>query len=598
MNNAAYLSDLGIDLRGRTSGKIKTWCPVCAENKAGAKREKDLSVNIDEGLYQCWSNKCNFKGSCKPKKVYERPDETKIGKLYSRAVQEWFSKRGIKNETLGHFKIWTHGDVIHFNYYRDDTVVNFKKRNMDKTVFGQFPNAEKIVYNIDSLKGKEKAILVEGEIDVLVWHQLGYGEEYGIISLDQGAGVEGSRLDGKLECFQNCAKELDSIKMFYLAGDMDSAGEYTMREVARRLGEYRCKRVRFENKDANDEYLSVDEENAKEYFDTLLEKSKNYPTAGVQVLDDDMMDRMLDEFDNGEKRGTGLGGGHPLDEFYTVMDGEMTGFTGYPGDGKTTFLKNLAVEHAMKNGLVYAVYSPEDADAMYYYKEICKIYMGKNIDRKYHNVAERAEYISAINWVRDKFFYIYPEHTDDGAIELPTNEWINNKIRFLKLQYGVNSYIKDPWNKIHHEMNGMRDDQYLASEIRKEKLFAGGYKACWYVIHPNKPSKTKNGAVLPPDQYDLSQGAMWNNGLDNIICVFRPERGVDARSPRVDILFQKIKKKGVVGQEGKLEVDFIPSRHRYEYTVEDMGDVEGNFEGFYRSENIIAEDIGFEDVPF
>ena len=45
-------SKLGIDVNGRTSGKMKVKCPFCHDRRTN-KRDKSLSVNLGTGLYHC-----------------------------------------------------------------------------------------------------------------------------------------------------------------------------------------------------------------------------------------------------------------------------------------------------------------------------------------------------------------------------------------------------------------------------------------------------------------------------------------------------------------------------------------------------------------
>jgi hypothetical protein len=198
--------------------------------------------------------------------------------------------------------------------------------------------------------------------------------------------------------------------------------------------------------------------------------------------------------------------------------------------------------------------------------------MGKNIDKKYSDRASETEYRSALNFIKDRFFYIHPEPDPvTGIYPLPDNRWINEKIGFLRLQYGVNSYIKDPWNKIYHNIT-QREDQYLANELSMEKLFAASYKACFYVAHPvGNPDREKDGSLKAPTQFKISGGAMFNNMLDNIIVVFRPERESDPKSRRVQVIVKKIKKQGIRGGEGTIEMSFDRSSNRYEETFDDMG---------------------------
>lgn len=550
------LRDLGIEIHEKE--QYKTWCPVCYARK-GHKKDKDLSVNKKEGTYNCHNSNCSFKGRVS-NKDYKRPDVKEV--ILTADAVNWFASRGISERTLKNKKVGTVGSYIMFNYYKNGALVNYKKRNTKVKEFSQFPDAEKVFYNFDSLANKTKCIIVEGEVDVLTWVELGFEEEYAILSLDQGAGMKNSSLDGKLECLTNAAGILDLFEHFYLAGDNDEAGNYTFEEIARRLGKYRCKKVVFKNcKDSNECYL-LDKSDAQDRFRDLIENAEPFPIGGIEVLDDERIEQMLDEYDNGEKTGDKIDG-MELAEYFSVMEGEITLFSGYPSDGKSTFVRWLAMTYAIKKGYKFAFYAPEDYPSNYFYKQLCKTYMGKEIDKKYKNRATREEYLSAMNWVKRHFFYIYQETNSKGIMELPSNEYINDKIRYLKLQYGVCSYVKDPWNKLYHDQGFKRDDQYLTEEFSKEKAFAKDYRACWYVAHPKSPGATKDGKIPAPTRYDLAGGAMWNNAMDNILLIFRPNRALDPLDPLVDVIIEKIKKKKIVGNEGRLSMNFDSEKQRY-----------------------------------
>ena len=58
--NADKLIKLGIDLKGKWSGDIKAVCPRCSHQRKKSK-DTSLSVNIDEGLYNC--HHCGWSGS-------------------------------------------------------------------------------------------------------------------------------------------------------------------------------------------------------------------------------------------------------------------------------------------------------------------------------------------------------------------------------------------------------------------------------------------------------------------------------------------------------------------------------------------------------
>ena len=198
------LEALGIKTDGK-QGTFKTRCPKCADTHK-EKNRKDLTVSVKGGWYKCHSASCGWKGKIFEDQVqYKRPKwiEREID-LPIKAIRV-FDERGISQETLKKMKITVEKDMIHFNYFREGELINWKARGIEEKKFAQFAEAEKILYNIDSLKDKKKAILVEGEMDVLALIEAGLEKDYGIVSLDQGAANVGHSLDGKLKCLRNCA---------------------------------------------------------------------------------------------------------------------------------------------------------------------------------------------------------------------------------------------------------------------------------------------------------------------------------------------------------------------------------------------------------
>jgi twinkle protein len=603
------LQELGIDVGSATSGTKKTWCPVCYARK-GDKKEKDLSVNIDLGAYKCHSSSCNFQGRVSNKE-YKRPEFKKNVAGVPTELAVFFQNRGISQETISAENVTFSNGEIYFNYFKNGSIINYKKRSISEKKFSQFPEAEKALYRHDSLMDKKTCIIVEGEIDALTWAELGFGKNHAIVSLDQGAGQAGSVLDGKLECITNASLKLNGIEMFYLAGDNDEPGEYTFKEIARRLGEFRCRKITFgKHKDSNEKLTSlikngVSRDQIEETFRNLIYNAEPYPVLGVIPLDDALIEVMIDEYKNGVYKGIEIEGS-PLNAFWTVLDGEITLMTGYPGDGKSQMLRFIACAHAMQNGLKFACYCVEDNPAQYFYSDLAKIFMGKPIDEKFGaNRATESEYRSALAFVRNHFYYIHPEPDPrTGIYPLPDNRWINEKIAFLRLQYGVDSYIKDPWNKIYHNMavSGGREDLYLQNELSMEKMFAANYKACLYTWHPTKANKGKDGTLPEADQYSLSGGAMANNAFDNILVVSRPDRALDPSSKRVQLSIKKVKKQGVRGGEGSIEYNFYRSTNRYEVIHDDMGfekpeTYAKSDDQFKISDRNIPNEL-FDEIPF
>ena len=120
-------------------------------------------------------------------KTYVKPENVRITEpdyAYAIAdkVVEWFGTRGISRQTLEELMI-TDGttfmpqtnkieNVIEFNYFMGDEVVNIKYRDGRKN-FKLYKGAEKVFYNINSIVGYEYCVIVEGEMDVLALHEAG-----------------------------------------------------------------------------------------------------------------------------------------------------------------------------------------------------------------------------------------------------------------------------------------------------------------------------------------------------------------------------------------------------------------------------------------
>ena len=596
------LENLGINTQNKT-GTFKTKCPKCHDTHK-QKNRKDLTVSVDQGWYKCHSASCGWKGKVFTDKIeYKRPKwiEKEIDLPIS--VIRFFDERGISQDTLKKMKITYDQGMIKFNYFRERELINYKARSVKEKKFMQFPESEKILYNLNSLKDKTKVIIVEGEMDVLALVEAGLDKEYGVVSLDQGAGAVGSRLDGKLMCLTNCAYELDTVEEFVLALDNDAPGQYTQKEIVRRLGEYRCKVVNFKEsvKDANDVIMldGLEKSAAHKTLEEYIENAENVPVPGIYTLDADMRQRMLDFYDKGWPIGQTT---HfsALDDHFKWLRSDITLFTGIPGDGKGTFIRQLALIKSVKDGWKWACFVPEDFPIEMFYEDLCHAFLSQTLDKRYEGVrAKREDFEFAMSFIKDHFFCIYPmPDAKSGEFALPTNEWINKRIRFLKLKYGVNAYIKDPWNKIFHDIK-QREDQYLMSEISKEKFFAAAFDAAVYVAHPTKLPKEKGGGYAPPTAYNISGGAMFFNMFDNILTIYRPNRWTSDNDKLVHVITQKIKKQKQVGRLGTTHMAYEFKENRYyQFINEDQLDQTHPLSN--SSDDVIeqsAQDV-LEDLPF
>ena len=142
-------------------------------------------------------------------------------------VEGWFKSRGISKTTLNNLRIsegkeWMpqtgqSENTIRFNYFMGDQLINIKYRDGRKN-FKLFKGAEKIFYNINSIVGYDFCVIVEGEMDVLAFHEAGVKN---VISVPNGATLNSNNLD----YLDNCIDYFEDKTKIVLAVDADEAGQ-------------------------------------------------------------------------------------------------------------------------------------------------------------------------------------------------------------------------------------------------------------------------------------------------------------------------------------------------------------------------------------
>lgn len=317
--NADRLIKLGIDLRNRWSGSVKTTCPKCANSRKKSK-DASLSVNIDEGVWNC--HHCQWSGSVNQ---YVRPEPKPV--VSSQNIFDWFSLRGIKKETVEHFRVsqsleWMpqtqkENPVICFNYYMDGELINIKFKTRDKH-FKMVKDARKIPYNIDSVKDKDYVIICEGEEETMVWHQSGLAA----ISVPNGASKNNNNLD-----WLDSVYELLENKTIYLATDNDEPGRKLSEDIARRFSASDVRIVEFpvSQKDANDCLKAY----GQDFVTRLFDDAKPLPVSEISNAMD-----YLSTIQSYHKDGYPIGSHVDMPETDLHLSwnrGELVVVTGIPG---------------------------------------------------------------------------------------------------------------------------------------------------------------------------------------------------------------------------------------------------------------------------
>ena len=283
------------------------------------------------------------------------------------------------------------------------------------------------------------------------------------------------------------------------------------------------------------------------------------PLTDVVYLDN-VRDSMLLSFKTGRSQGETT---HfeLIDQHFRWKRGELTLMHGIMNQGKSTMVMQMCLMKAIFDGYKYAFFSPEQDPPDDFYDDLIHMYIGKSTQYGYNTQMTETEYIRGMNFVKEHFFYVYPENAS------PTPEYINARFIELIKKHKIDGCIIDPYNQLDNDIkkNGGREDLYLSSFLSQQKRLAQIHQIYMIIIsHPKgNLSKNGNGDYEKPNIYDLSGGAMWSNKCDNVLCTYRPYYSSDYERRDVQFTSQKIKKQKLCGTPGTVELVFKRGSMRY-----------------------------------
>lgn len=497
-----------LDLK-KTSGKEKIRCPHCDDSRSD-KKDKSLLINHADGYGKCFycealTFRDNEKNKRETKVNYTLPNQEwhNYTNLSDNLVK-WFESRGIKQYVLKDFCISEEvmyqpqlnksvNNVV-FNYFESDLLVNKKYRSANKK-FTQSKNGKPILYNINSVIGCDEVYICEGEIDVLSLAQIGIKNA---VSLPTGANDNDA-------FWINSEKYLKDVKKFYIATDNDEKGNEVAEKIAQRLGRYRCERVIFNGKDANDDLVSGCLE------ETILNTEK-YPVSGTYSISDVWND-VLDLLDKGipetiKPKGEWCKG---FNEIFSVMKGHLITITGVPSHGKSNFTDWYILNLLQDYGMKASWFSPEHNPMSLYVTNLATKALGTNFFKA--TPQQRNEFKE---WANERIYLT----NADGSQE-PNWEWLLDTFQNQMMRYGIDIFVIDAWNKV--VLNDKNELQGIRRVLTKLTAFAQQNNVMIFLVaHPTKMKKNdKSGLVEMPTLYDVAGSADFRNQTHDGFCVYR-----------------------------------------------------------------------------
>jgi hypothetical protein len=251
-----------------------------------------------------------------------------------------------------------------------------------------------------------------------------------------------------------------------------------------------------------------------------------------------------------------------LDELFKLKKGEITLLTGIGNYGKSTFFKWYQLMRVIKFGEKFASFSPEDNPAEEYYHDFVEMLLGCDCTPQNPNNPSDEIYSNAFDFVSKHIFYVYPKELT------PTPDYIKERFLELVIKEKINGVAVDPFNQMTNDYGkvGGRSDKYLETVLSDFSRFAQANSLYLPIVaHPHKLSKQQDGNYPCPDVFDIADGAMWNNKMDNIIVYHRPFMQTQPENPTVEFHSKKIRRQKTVGKKGYTLFEYKRRTRRYEF---------------------------------
>lgn len=534
--------------------KVKIKCPLCIDNRTN-KRDKSLQVNIAEGFGKChYCQALTFRNDEEPKeKEYTIPLQTwKNYTNISDKLVKWVEdKRNIKQFVLEDLRITEEKyyqpaigketNNICFNYFEGEKLVNKKYRDGLKN-FTQSTGGKPIFYNINSIVDSKDVYIVEGEFDVLALHQIGIKNA---ISVPNGANDNDNY-------WINSEKYLKDVTRFYIAVDNDTKGNELSEKIAQRLGRYRCVRVNFTGKDANEDLING-------CLDKSISNISYYPVSGTFTASD-LEEELYDLYEKGLPKTLEFKNDlRPLNRIFKLMLGHLVTGTGIPSHGKSEFTEWMVVNLLLEQDLKASFFSPEHQPLSLHMSRFIQKVIGKPYFKfEGQERVSKDEIKQYIDWSKEKLYLTSPD-----AGQFANWDWLFDKFKEQMFNFGINIFIIDAYNKVEHTGSKTERENITKILSRLTQFCQQNNVMIILIAHPTK-MQIENGVYRSPTLYDVSGSADFRNQTHDGFSVYRYFANENTDGYTV---FSNLKTKysfqGTIGETIKFSYD-LPSGRFYQ----------------------------------
>lgn len=228
-----------------------------------------------------------------------------------------------------------------------------------------------------------------------------------------------------------------------------------------------------------------------------------------------------------------------VDQHYTVVPGQLSIITGWPGAGKSEWLDAVLLNLA-RQGWRIAIFSPENKPTELHVAKFIEKMSGKPFGAgptQRLTLDELREYTDEI---RDWFGFVEPREDMASVDDIISAA----EPFYASREDNKHGLVIDPWNELEHwRPQGLSETEYISLTLSKIRNWARKFAVhVWIVAHPQKMRREEGKLPVPrPDMISSSQH--WWNKADAAITVYRDPEKMDSQD--VEIHVQKIRFKHV-----------------------------------------------------
>jgi twinkle protein len=436
----------------------------------------------------------------KPRAKPARPDMTGLGSMQGTPVLTYLTEtRGLTVDTLKAYRIRSHTrpsqhntDFVAFQFAcPDGEPVMLKSTGIKATDQGKKDTWTTAPYYTLwgwwMVKPSDRTIIItEGEYDAMSVHQLNPGVP--VLSLPAGS--------SNLTFIENDFDALQRFEKILICTDADEAGEKCAAEMAKRLGQARCFRIRPPSpyKDANECLTKCNDES----LDVLqwISAATSYDPPTLRSCKS-FRRELADALRNRQTKGN-------VNDFlfpsipFAFRDGETTIVSGLPGHGKSDFLYQSHLNE-MKTGRKVCIASFEIPP-----RRMLEIIIWQLIG---HEIASEEDMDKGLEWLDERLFWFCPK----GA-----TKWkeLLADFDYAAARWSVSRFVIDSLHFLVEKEDYQGQDEFMRA-VAEFSTLKGIHTAV--VCH----SLGKKGTKEIPSMGDVEGSGGITKPVDNGITIWR-----------------------------------------------------------------------------